>query len=215
MIIVGETNNYIVIHKPAGIATQTARLGEKDIVSEVKNYLAGKRERPYVAVINRLDQPVEGLVLMAKNEKSAAALSNQLTEGRIEKYYIAQVYGSPMKDQTLTDYLIKDSKTNMSKVVGKDVNGSKKAVLEYTIKDTDDETSIVRIHLITGRHHQIRVQMSNMGCPLIGDRKYGNEQSIKYSDENNIKTVRLKACQLRFNDPANKKQVEYIINEDF
>ena len=93
--IVKETDNYIVVNKLAGIATQTARLGQKDLVSEVKNYLADSTgvKNPYLAVINRLDQPVEGLVLFAKNEKSAAYLSNLLNEGKIQKYYRASVYG--------------------------------------------------------------------------------------------------------------------------
>lgn len=214
MKIVGETSNYIVIHKPAGMATQTSRLGERDLVSEVKNYLSEKGEKPYAAVINRLDQPVEGLVLLAKNEKSAAILSGQLNEGKIDKYYVAQVYGIPKAEGVLTDYLIKDPKTNMSKVVSKDTKGSKKAVLEFRVT-AEGEISTIHIHLITGRHHQIRVQMSYRGYPLIGDRKYGSESSIQYTNDNNIRSVRLKAYLLAFNDPAGGKRMEYTVDEGF
>ena len=96
MKIVYEDKDQIVIHKPAGVATQTARLGEKDLVSEVKNHIAGSSgsNNPYVAVINRLDQPVEGIVLFAKNAKAAAALSAQMQDGRMEKYYLAAIYGN-------------------------------------------------------------------------------------------------------------------------
>jgi len=207
--IIKETSNYIVIHKPSGLATQTARMGEKDLVSEVKNYIAESGTRnPYLAVINRLDQPVEGLVLMAKNEKTAAALSKQLDCGQIEKYYIAKIWGHlPDKNGMLEDYLLKDGKTNTSKVVNKGVNGAKFAKLEYEVIDSEESTDLVRIHLLTGRHHQIRVQFSNAKTPLLGDSKYGNVESQAHSKANGIRWVYLKAYRLSFTDPATKEAV--------
>ena len=111
MKILYEDKDQIVIHKPAGVATQTARLGEKDLVSEVKNHIAKATgaANPYVGVINRLDQPVEGIVLFAKNAKSAAELSKQMQDGSMQKYYMAAVFGQlPKEEDTLTDYLEKD-----------------------------------------------------------------------------------------------------------
>ena len=207
--IVKENDNYIVIHKPSGVATQTSKLGEKDLVSEVKNYLAKQGSRnPYLAVINRLDQPVEGLVLFAKNETAAADLSKQLSENRINKTYYATIWGHmPESEGNLEDYLLKDGKTNTSKVVNKGVNNSKLAKLEYKVISSNEDTDIIKIHLLTGRHHQIRVQFANAKHPLLGDTKYGNNESIAYSKSNCIRYVWLKAYGLAFSDPKTKELV--------
>lgn len=210
--IIDENKDYIVIHKPAGLATQTARLGEMDLVSEVANYLHDKGEKSKVSVINRLDQPVEGLVLIAKHEKAAAVLSKQLSEGRIEKYYEARVYGHiKNKSGVLEDYLVKDGRTNLSRVSSKNDKQAKKAILEYTVRESDEMTDIVDIHLITGRHHQIRVQFSHAGCPLVGDRKYGNKESVDFTTNNGIKTVSLKAVKLSFCDLKTGERITYAI----
>ena len=210
MDIVKETNSYIVINKPAGIATQTSGIGQKDVLSEVKNYLSEQNnvKNPYVAVINRLDQPVSGLVLMAKNKAAAADLSRQLSDKAIEKYYKATVYGHmPKMSGELTDYLIKDAKTNSSRIADRIEKQAKEARLEYKVLHRDTDTDELDIHLLTGRHHQIRLQLSNAGCPLLGDRKYGNERSIKYSDSQHIGSVRLTAYRLIFNDPQDGRRV--------
>lgn len=211
--IIDENKDYIVIHKPAGLATQTARLGEKDLISEVKNhlFLSGDKNSN-VSVINRLDQPVEGLVLLAKNEKAAAILSRQLTENKIEKYYTAKVYGHLQETEgTLEDYLVKDGRTNLSKVSNKNDKQAKRAVLEYKVIESNDMTDTVQIHLITGRHHQIRVQFSNAGFPLLGDRKYGNSESMEYSNKKGVRTVSLKAYKLSFMDTSSKERRTYSI----
>lgn len=207
--VVKENDNYIVIHKPSGIATQTSKLGEKDLVSEVKNYLAKSGSKnPYLAVINRLDQPVEGLVLFAKNEKAAADLSKQLNDNKINKTYYATVWGHmPDSEGVLEDYLLKDGKTNTSKVVNKGVNNSKLAKLEYKVISSDENTDILKIHLLTGRHHQIRVQFANAKHPLLGDTKYGSNESIAYSKSISMRFVWLKAYGLAFTDPKTKEAV--------
>ena len=207
--VVKENDNYIVIHKPSGIATQTSKLGEKDLVSEVKNYLAKSGSKnPYLAVINRLDQPVEGLVLFAKNEKAAADLSKQLNDNKINKTYYATVWGHmPDSEGVLEDYLLKDGKTNTSKVVNKGVNNSKLAKLEYKVISSDENTDILKIHLLTGRHHQIRVQFANAKHPLLGDTKYGSNESIAYSKSISMRFVWLKAYGLVFTDPKTKEAV--------
>ena len=207
--VVKENDNYIVIHKPSGIATQTSKLGEKDLVSEVKNYLAKSGSKnPYLAVINRLDQPVEGLVLFAKNEKAAADLSKQLNDNKINKTYYATVWGHmPDSEGVLEDYLLKDGKTNTSKVVNKGVNNSKLAKLEYKVISSNENTDILKIHLLTGRHHQIRVQFANAKHPLLGDTKYGSNESIAYSKSISMRFVWLKAYGLAFTDPKTKEAV--------
>jgi len=211
MKILYEDKDQIVIHKPAGVATQTARLGEKDLVSEVKNHIAKATgaANPYVGVINRLDQPVEGIVLFAKNAKAAAALTAQMQNGSMQKYYLAAVYGQLTKEtDILTDYLEKDARSNASRVVPQASKDAKKASLEYTVMATSDTMQFVRIHLLTGRHHQIRVQFSSRNHPLIGDSKYGNTDSMALSREMNAKTPALCAYRLMWKHPVTGKEMD-------
>lgn len=211
MKIVYENKDQIVIYKPAGVATQTARLGEKDLVSEVKNHIAkvSGTANPFVGVINRLDQPVEGIVLFAKSAKAAAALSKQMQDGSMQKYYLAAVFGQlPKEADTLTDYLEKDARTNTSRVVSGASKDAKKAALEYTVMASSDKMQFVRIHLLTGRHHQIRVQFSHRGNPLIGDTKYGSAESMAYGRKVNAKTPALCAYRLMWKHPFNGKEMD-------
>ena len=217
--IVFEDEHIIVAYKPAGIATQTARLGQQDMVSELKNYLARKPENkgkgePYLGLVHRLDQPVAGILAFAKTKQAAASLSKQITEGTFHKYYYAVVYGRPETENgTLSDYLYKDGKTNMSMVVKKDFPDAKEARLSYMEKKTlmvleaQQEATLMEIELFTGRHHQIRVQMANAEMPLLGDSKYGTEESKEFSREIGCRNVALCACKLVFKHPATNKEV--------
>ncbi|MCR5210627.1 MAG: RluA family pseudouridine synthase [Lachnospiraceae bacterium] len=217
--IIYEDKDIIVCHKYPGIAVQSARAGEKDMESELKCYLHAKEpDRPlYLAVIHRLDQPVEGVVVFAGNKKAAASLSAQVSakgDAGMQKEYTAEVFGRmPSDEGTLTDYLVKDAKTNSSSVTD-DSSVGKKAVLHYKVKETEDKTQILTILLETGRHHQIRVQLSHAGAPIIGDMKYGSEESMEYSKENDIKTVRLKASRLEFTHPSTKKRVSFALQDN-
>lgn len=219
--IVFEDEHIIVAYKPAGIATQTARLGQQDMVSELKNYLARKPENkgkgaPYLGLVHRLDQPVAGILVFAKTKQAAASLSKQITDGTFHKYYNAIIFGRPQKEQEiLEDYLYKDGKTNMSLVVKEDFPEAKKARLRYQWKETlmvleeDQEASLVEIELFTGRHHQIRVQMANAGMPLLGDSKYGTEESKQFGKNIGCRNVALCACRLQFKHPATGKMIEF------
>lgn len=142
----------------------------------LRTYLAEKGAKggvPYVGVVHRLDQPVEGVIVFAKNQKSAAGLSAQAADGRMEKVYQAVVLGNPGPEGHLTDWLLKDGRTNTSRVVEPGTKGAKKAELSYRTLAEKDGKTLVEIRLHTGRHHQIRVQFAKMGTPLWGDRKYG------------------------------------------
>ncbi len=214
MKILYEDKDQIVIHKPAGVATQTARLGEKDLVSEVKNHIAKEegQANPFVGVINRLDQPVEGIVLFAKNARAAAELSKQMQDGSMQKYYLAAVFGHMDKEKDiLTDYLEKDARTNTSRVVSATSKDAKKATLEYSVMAVSDKMQFVRIHLLTGRHHQIRLQFSYREHPLIGDTKYGSAESMAFSREVNAKTPALCAYKLVWKHPSTKKQMNVSV----
>lgn len=195
--IVYEDDNICVCHKPSGVLTQSDRGFSQDMVSALMTYERKKGVKaPFIAPVNRLDRPVEGLVLYAKNSRSAAALTGQITSGEVDKCYYAVVDitgGNSMEDMqkklhdremtTLEDYLLKDSKTNMSKVVPENTQGAKKAVLEYQVldMDTDGKRAFLKVKLHTGRHHQIRVQLANAGLPILDDTKYGIVCDAKYS----------------------------------
>lgn len=249
--ILYEDNDIIVCHKPAGVATQTAKVGQRDMVSEVTNYLASRNgggtgraaSGVYVGLIHRLDQPVEGILVFGKNQKAANGLSRQIVENRMDKYYYAVVSGKNLAmkrelslkakteaggfyRETLTDYLLKDNKSNTSRVVSAEVKGAKKAVLEYEFLEEKEpflenfwensmngETpwpiALLRVRLITGRHHQIRVQMSHAGMGLLGDYKYADEQTKKLSDALQQKQVALCAYRLEFTHPVTGKRLSF------
>ena len=194
--IVYEDDDICVCHKPSGVLTQSDRGFSQDMVSALMTYERKKGVKaPFIAPVNRLDRPVEGLVLYAKNSRSAAALTGQITSGEVDKCYYAVVNitgGNSMEDMqkklhdremtTLEDYLLKDSKTNMSKVVPENTQGAKKAVLEYQVldMDTDGKRAFLKVKLHTGRHHQIRVQLANAGLPILDDAKYSIVCDTKY-----------------------------------
>ncbi|MCI8326707.1 MAG: RNA pseudouridine synthase [Lachnospiraceae bacterium] len=173
--IIFEDPFIIVCKKPPGIPTQTPKPGVSDMVSLLKTYRVSNKEEPYLGLIHRLDQPVEGIMVFAKDKKSAASLSLQIQDGTFEKYYYAMVHGivDPLSG-TLKHYLLRDGKNNISKVVPKGTPKSKHAKLFYETVTSHKDRSLLRIELDTGRHHQIRVQFSNIGHPLIGDKKYGH-----------------------------------------
>ena len=184
--IIYEDNDIIVCYKPAGIATQTRRIGQQDMESFIRNYRAAKNESPYVGIVHRLDQPVEGVMVFAKNQKAAASLSRQIKEHTTEKYYRAAsrgqgVSGTAVEDEeawhTLTDYISFDKLTNTSKITSEKDKLAKKAVLQYRIISNECNKTEFDIKLLTGRHHQIRLQLANIGYPLIGDTKYGKPAS--------------------------------------
>ncbi|MBP5609569.1 MAG: RNA pseudouridine synthase [Lachnospiraceae bacterium] len=182
---------------------QTSSVGTKDMVSELKKYLAKSSEgEPYIGPVHRLDQPVEGIVVFAKTQKAAASLSEQVREGGgMHKEYLARVYGRiPKPCGRLEDYMIKE-RSNMSRIAGKNEKGAQKAVLEYTCIEEDEYTQLLRIILHSGRHHQIRLQLSHAGAPVLGDKRYGTAKALDYANENGIKRLHLAAVRLEFTHP--------------
>lgn len=190
-MILYEDNDIIVCHKSAGIAVQSARIGEKDLVSMLNNHLMEQADQRMesVRVVHRLDQPVEGIVVFAKNKKAAASLSVQITDGSMKKVYQAVccvteagghwIGNAGKNDQELIDYMAKDARTNSSAVVKKGQKDAKEARLSFRIMAADCLPYVlVEIHLATGRHHQIRVQMAHAGLPLFGDRKYNPDWEL-------------------------------------
>lgn len=206
--ILFEDEHIIVCYKPAGIPTQTKKLGEQDMVSLLKNHLKGG----YVAVIHRLDQPVEGLLVFAKTPFAAKELNRGLQGAGFGKHYKAVLWGVPtQKKATLEDYLVKDGRTNISRVCNSSEKDAKKAVLSYEViatgKDEGKDISLVKVKLDTGRHHQIRVQMANMGCTIWGDAKY-NKVAVQ---DKRFRQIALCAYRLELIHPKTKKQMEFEI----
>ena len=160
--IVFEDKYILVVNKPAGIASQND--GEDDIVSRAEAHTGGE-----VFIMNRLDKPVGGLVLLAKNKKTAALLS----ETDIEKHYLTVVCGTPAESGRLENYLMHNKRQNIAKTVNKGMG--KQAVLEYKKIWQKDGLALLDVRLITGRHHQIRAQMQANGTPIYGDCKYNPE----------------------------------------
>lgn len=218
--ILFEDSDVIVCHKPSGIATQTARVGQADMVSEISNYLKTNhpdlKTPPYVGVVHRLDQPVEGILVFAKNRASAAELSRQAAGDGMKKEYLAVVCGENLPQAgELTDYLLKDGKTNTSRVVPSEVKDAKEARLSYEVlSEGQSGTALVRVRLYTGRHHQIRVQMANAGMPLLGDRKYAGEAAAALFLQLGVREVGLCAYRLGFTHPKTGERMQFEIEPE-
>lgn len=216
--IIYEDEALILLRKPAGIPSQTSRLREKDMVSILKNYRVQKGEEPYIALIHRLDQPVEGILLAAKTKEAAAELSRQSANHAMDKYYRAMVHNRSteplVQGQTgkLTDYLLKNGKTNCSSVVKEGTKGAKKAVLQYEVLRAGEELADLAIKLETGRHHQIRVQMAHAGTPLVGDFKYGRKAGDKPQGAGRY--AALCFVKMAFLHPVTKKRMEFEIEPE-
>ncbi|MFI3202555.1 MAG: RluA family pseudouridine synthase [Eubacteriales bacterium] len=216
-VVLHEDTHLLVVHKPAGIATQTNRIGEVDLVSQMKNYVKGN----YIGVINRLDQQVEGIVLFAKTQEAARLLSRQMQENQMQKQYKALVVGIPKTRETLVHYLRKEQKGNRSCVVEQGTQDSKKASLSYqTIQQyegllTKERISLLSVYLETGRHHQIRVQFAHEEIPIIGDFKYGNDVSKEISCQLKIEGIALCAVGLMCIHPIQKKKIEWNVEPNW
>lgn len=209
--ILYEDKEILIVNKPVGLAVQTAKVGQPDLVSELKNYL----KAPYLGVVHRLDQPVEGLLVFAKTRRATADLTRQLGEGTLHKQYFAVICGKPVAQSgILVDYLIKDGKAGMAKVVSEDFREAKKAVLQYRVLTeimTPERLALMEIHIETGRFHQIRAQMSHAGMPLLGDGKYGNKDALDTASRLGVRNAALCACFLEVNHPATGKRLNWKI----
>lgn len=211
--ILYEDKEILVVEKPVGMESQSSRSFEPDMVSEVKkhiNMLSPNTGEPYVGVIHRLDKPVGGVMVYAKTKGAAESLSRQVSGHQMEKTYYAVVCGKPVENSvTYVDYLWKDGKNNCSKIVDKGIKGAKLAELHVQVVDNqnigEEEYSLTKITLKTGRHHQIRVQLAGHGTPLWGDQKYNTSvQSWPAGSD-----VALFACRLSFSHPVTKKRMTF------
>lgn len=216
--ILFEDREIIVCTKPHGIPVQSRSVGTLDMESMLKARLARQGEsNPYLAVIHRLDQPVSGILVFAKSKKSAGALSAQLRSGSFSKYYRALADGiPPAPSGTLEDYLVRDGRTNTSRICSPRTPGAKKASLEYRTEDDSffgagkSGQTELEIHLLTGRHHQIRVQLAHMGCPIAGDTKYNPSAKVPGTWQE----LKLCAFRLEFAHPSDGRSMRFCLDRD-
>lgn len=201
--IIFEDKNILVVEKPPKVPCQSDKSSDQDLMSMLN--------RPYLGLIHRLDRPVGGVMVYAKNKKANSNLSTQVSQRKLYKEYMAVVCGKPKESRgELRNYLKKLRTINMSKVVDKNTMGAKEAILEYEVletKDTDEGVlSLLKITLKTGRHHQIRVQLSNGGFPIWGDRKY-NKIFVK---KKTWTQIALWSYKIGFKHPTKKTNSTFV-----
>lgn len=268
--IIYEDKDMLVCFKPAGLAVQSGRASEADMVSELKNYLAAggrqvvsvtgaggsvrcglpsKKAPVYLGVIHRLDQPVSGILVFAKNQRAAASLSRQAADHVMEKTYYAVVPAPEGKTQAqlpqtaqgkavqgenslwevketlpqgipgksvpareLTDYMVKEPNGG-ARIADPAEKGAKKAQLFYRCLEREGSRALLEIELKTGRHHQIRVQLAHAKMPILGDNRYGSQESRRLSQAMGIRSIQLQAVKLSFLHPTTGKRVCFALEE--
>lgn len=180
--ILYEDNHLIAVYKPAGLLVQGDHSGDPTLIDEVKYYLKQKYNKPgnvFLGMVHRLDRPVSGIVIFGKTSKGASRISEQIRKHTIQKVYHALVFGVPKEGRgTLINYLKKDTDKNFVRVYDTPAPGALRSELDYEVVESKNGKSIVKILLKTGRPHQIRTQLSHIGCPIVGDVKYGAPKQI-------------------------------------
>lgn len=213
MKVIYEDNHIIVVIKEPNIPSQSDKTGDIDMLTLVKNYVKEKYNKPgeaYIGLVHRLDRPVGGIMVFARTSKAASRLSEQIRNKTLKKRYLAVVDGQfNEKEGALADYLYKDERNNISKVVEATKKNAKRAELDYEVLNYDDkrDLSLVKIDLHTGRHHQIRVQMAHAGHSLFGDQKYGVRGKGKQ--------IRLWAYEIEFEHPITKEVLKFTDYPDW
>ena len=200
-----EDNHLIVINKPGGLLVQGDATGDETLSDLVKKYLKEKYNKPgnvFVGVIHRLDRPVSGVVLMAKTSKALERLNKQFRERKIYKKYWAVVKRKPKEEKgKLVHYLVKNQDKNVVSYYDKPVEGALRAELFYTVLGHLNDHFLLEVNPVTGRPHQIRVQLSAMGCPIRGDLKYG------FHKPNFDANINLHAKEIIFEHPVTKEKL--------
>jgi len=205
LIVLYEDNHLIIINKRAGDIVQGDKTRDKPLSDIVKEYVSEKYNKPgkvFLGVVHRLDRPTSGIVIFARTSKALERLNKMLREKTIKKTYWAVVKNPPQKQQdTLVNFLKKNPKNNKSTAYTKEIKDSKKAILHYKTISKSDHYILLQIDLETGRHHQIRCQLANIGSPIKGDLKYGFNRSNKNGG------IHLHARNIEFVHPVKKEMV--------
>lgn len=205
MNVVYEDNHIIIVNKQSGEIVQGDKTGDTPLSDIVKQYIKDKYNKPgnvFLGVVHRLDRPVSGLVVFAKTSKALSRLNEMFRTGDVHKTYWAIVKKNDIAPEaTLTDWLTRNERQNKSYAHNREVPGAKKAVLSYKVRSVSDNYMLLEVHLMTGRHHQIRCQLANMGCPIKGDLKYGSPRS------NPDGSISLMSRRVEFVHPVSKETI--------
>lgn len=205
MKVVYEDNHIIIVNKCSGEIVQGDKTGDKPLSDTVKEYIKQKYNKPgnvFLGVVHRLDRPVSGLVVFAKTSKALSRLNDMFRTGDVHKTYWAVVKRRDIATEgTLTDWLTRNERQNKSFAHEREVPGAKKAVLKYKVRAVADNYMLIEVTLLTGRHHQIRCQLSHMGCPIKGDLKYGAPRS------NPDGSISLLSRRVEFVHPVSKENI--------
>lgn len=206
MQVVYEDNHIIIVSKRSGEIVQGDKTGDTPLSETVKEYIKEKYHKSgnvFLGVVHRLDRPVSGLVVFAKTSKALTRLNKMFRDGDVHKTYWAITKNMPAESEAmLTNWIVRNEKQNKSYVYDKEVPDSKKAVLSYKLIGHSDHYSLLEIHLMTGRHHQIRCQLAHIGCPIKGDLKYGAPRS------NSDGSISLLSHQIEFIHPVSKEYIK-------
>lgn len=207
MNVLYEDNHLLVVEKPYGVPSQADESGDADMLSLCKAYIKEKHQKPgdvYLGLVHRLDRPTRGVMAFARTSKAAARLSEQIRSGGFKKTYLAVLTAAPEKSSgELWDFLCKDERARMSRVVGEGTKRAKKAGLAYEVLDIRQGLCLVKVTLLTGRFHQIRAQFAHRGCPVYGDMKYGGGEARD--------SLALFAAGLTFPHPTRDEIMEFTL----
>ena len=205
MEVVYEDNHIIIVNKQSGEIVQGDKTGDRPLSDTVKDYIKEKYQKPgavFLGVAHRLDRPVSGLVVFARTSKALTRLNKMFAEGEVHKTYWALVKNAPQETEaTLTHWLVRNEKQNKSYAYATEKPNAKKAILKYRLIGKSDNSSLLEVQLMTGRHHQIRCQLAAMGCPIKGDLKYGAPRS------NPDGSISLLSRKMEFIHPVSKERI--------
>lgn len=205
MLPLYEDNHIIIVSKRSGEIVQGDKTGDEPLSETVKQYIKEKYHKPgnvFLGVVHRLDRPVWGLVVFAKTSKALTRLNKMFKEGQVHKTYWAITKNAPPEEEgVLTDWLVRNERQNKSYAHPQEVPNAKKAVLKYRVIAHSDRYHLIEVNLLTGRHHQIRCQLANMGCAIKGDLKYGAPRS------NPDGSISLLARRITFVHPVSKENI--------
>ena len=205
MKVLYEDNHIIVINKAAGEIVQGDKTGDESLCDTMKRYIKEKYAKPgnvFIGLPHRLDRPVSGIVVFAKTSKALERLNRMFSEGGVKKIYWALTKGVPVPAEAeLESWILRNEKMNKSFSYPKEVKGSKRALLHYRLVAASQNYNLIEVELKTGRHHQIRCQLSSIGCPIKGDLKYGAQRS------NPDGSISLHARYIEFTHPVSKELI--------
>ena len=208
MQVLYEDNHIIVVYKESGEIVQGDKTGDKPLSETIKAWIKEKYAKPgnvFLGVVHRLDRPVSGLVVFAKTSKALSRLNDMVRKGEVKKTYWAMVQTPPAEPEgTLTNWLVRNEKQNKSYAYDHEVPNAKKAILKYKTVGQTEHYTLLEVNLLTGRHHQIRCQLSAIGCPIKGDLKYGARRS------NPDGSISLLSRTVEFIHPVSKEYISVV-----